>query len=155
MDVRARSVNGKLKTYTDYYRNRLAPEGVDKNGEPIGKDLDLDWTGQLHYASGVRSHQNLARFYHKETLSVVPDASFQLENQDDKILVKGISYEQALAFYHWKYPTWKEVKQQHWQTFVLPSAEQFERIQRGETIVVPVQSVPYPTPLFRYVVHVY
>ena len=36
-----------------------------------------------------------------------------------------------------------------------PTEEQFKKVQNGEKVVIPEHSIEYPTPVFRYVVHLY
>ena len=124
----------------------------DENGDPIGKDLDIGYYTMPGHNSGVRSHENLARFYDKTEVAVLPsNASVQQKNE----LVKGITYKQALAFYHWKYRIYQLILTDSWQQFVLPTEEQFTQVQNGETLIVPEHQLDFPTTLFRYVLHVY
>ncbi len=81
---------------------------------------------------------------------ILPDST-STETQ----IIKKISYEQALAFYHWKYPIHKIKATDNWQDFVLPSKEQFEKIQHGEQIIVEEKKLEFPSPVFRYVVHIF
>ena len=75
---------------------------------------------------------------------------------DPNSLIPSLTYEQAMAFYNWKYPIDKfNSRKDNWQQFVYPSEEQFRKIQNGESIITESRNVDYPTPLFRYVVHIY
>ena len=105
---------------------------------------------QFMQASDVSYHQNYEIFNKKVNTFILPDST-SAETQ----IIKKITYEQALAFYHWKYPIHKITATDNWQDFVLPSKEQFEKIQHGEQIVVEEKKVEFPSPVFRYVVHIY
>ena len=72
-------------------------------------------------------------------------------------LMQELSYEQAKVYYHWKYqqtsnPT-KKMSQVYYE--MMPSEEQFKKIQSGERVVLDDDEQPYPDPLFRYVIHVF
>lgn len=73
-------------------------------------------------------------------------------------LIKDITYYQALAYYHWKYQR-KPVdykKEDPLLRDLVPSQEEFEKVQlKGEKMVKKNLAVDYPTPLFRYVIHVF
>lgn len=123
---------------------------LDKYEEPIGKDYNAGMYNMLGQNTGVRGHHNLARFIHIVQTPILPDST-STETQ----IIKKITYEQALAFYHWKYPIHKIKATDNWQDFVLPSKEQFEKIKRGEQIIIEERQVTYPSPVFRCVVHFY
>jgi len=131
------------------YDNR---QGHEEYPSIAGQDLVLGgWISDLGTDLSVRRHENLQRFIHRNITSVKVD---HLESYKSNKLLENITYEQAMAFYSWKYPRWKmNSPEDNWQQFVFPTKEQFERIQRGEAIIIPGHSIEYPTPLFRYVVH--
>jgi hypothetical protein len=72
-------------------------------------------------------------------------------------LVQDLTYLQARAFYDWKYHIKPLSKNSAPRVFTdyIPSEEQFKRIQKGETVVIESQTLKYPDPWFRYVIHVY
>ncbi|MNU48498.1 hypothetical protein D3C71_374170 [compost metagenome] len=156
MDVRSKAVIGKLRTnewglgynppvlFLETYEIDSATNNL------VGMDLNLDYVNKLGQGNGARSHENYSRFILKEYCTITPSAP--IENQNPEDLVKGITYEQAMAYYHWKYPIWKAKSGDDWQNYVYPSKEQFERIQHSEQIIVPEHQINYPTPVFRYVV---
>lgn len=112
-----------------------------------------DMVNQLGYGSGVRSLDKLDLYIEAHSASViVGDLPF---HGDQSSLIPSLSYEQALAFYNWKYPIDKFTPKSNWQDFVYPSEEEFNAIQKGESIVIPEHEVEFPTPLFRYVVHIF
>ena len=115
---------------------------------------NLDNKNTLGDASGVRILIDLRPFMMTERVSIFSDQIGKLsDNSDERI--PSLTYEQAMAFYNWKYPIDKFNAESNWQDFVYPSKEQFEAIQRGESIIIPEHEVAFPTPLFRYVVHVF
>lgn len=71
--------------------------------------------------------------------------------------VQGITYRQALAYYHWRYQKQAIYNKTELPLYndLVPTEEQFKRVQKGEQIVEKEKSYPYPTPRFRYVIHVY
>lgn len=156
IDIAERSIVGKLrveKMDPNYHRSYDRLEVYEINSvtqERIGMDLDLGYINRLMQCTGVRDHENYARFRLHEFVKVTP--KFAIEQQKPEDLVKGITYEQALAYYHWKYPIWKAKHSDDWQNFVYPNEDQFKRIQNGEQIKIPEHQLNYPSPVFRYVV---
>lgn len=140
---------GKVTTVPDHGKDLYLAEW-DEHGQLFGRTLVLDNCEAMGQHSGVRSHENFSKFYHREILDVRPQVA--IDQQQADALVQGISYEQALAYYHWKHPIHKIKPSDNWQDFVLPDAAQFEQIQRGESIVVDQHIYSLPTPTFRYVV---
>ncbi len=121
--------------------------------EGTGKDLDLSDTNIFGQTTNIRSWEHYLSNHVNVRLEVT--LLYELKKTHPDSLIQGITYEQAIAFYYWKYPIHKAGQGDDWQKFVLPTKEQFEAVQRGEQVVVPEKKVAYPTPLFRYVVHVY
>lgn len=72
-------------------------------------------------------------------------------------LVTGLTYAQALAFYNWKYHrhTWWNKTNTRFHDDLVPTPVQYEKIQRGETVIVEEQKLTFPDPWFRYVIHFY
>ena len=101
-------------------------------------------------AIDVSFHENYIVYIKKVDTSILPDPT-----STEAQIIKKITYEQALAFYHWKYPIHKIKATDNWQDFVLPSKEQFEKIQRREQIIIEEKKLEFPSPVFRYVVHFY
>lgn len=138
--------------FTPGPENRLYPEHYETakqqkvESNPIGSVNDRD------QHSGVRVFTNPQAFIIKEQTDVIQGLS--IENQVDNELVKGLTYEQAKAFYNWKYPIHQAKQGDDWQQLVLPTKEQFEEVQSGGTAIVPAHALEFPTPVFHYVVHV-
>ncbi|MNK12839.1 hypothetical protein D3C87_309170 [compost metagenome] len=157
MDVRAKTIIGALvpEDHGPNYKpavSALTTRDLDSiTGEPVGMDLNLDYFTKLGNGNGVRGHENYSRFILREQVAITPE--IPLENQQPNELVKGITYEQALAYYHWKYPVSKtQPKEETWQDYVFPSEEQFREIQKGTQITIPEHALNFPSPVFRYVV---
>jgi len=153
MDAIDRSVKGKLIPDPDQKRTEyghylvLTPKARTDN-EPHGEDLVLEgWRGLDGF--GTRDHANLQRFIHREIVALpLPNAIPSNEE------IADISYEQALAFYNWKFriDKYKEDETGDWQQFVFPTEAEFERIKNGERILHPATSIAYDFPVFRMVV---
>lgn len=141
--------------YFKYYESDL--KIYDSTGQfeygIIGKDLWIPGLDKKNHDPGVRAHTYVARFYNNVDINVSPGNAQELNESGE--LIQSISYEQAIAYYRWKYPIQNANEHSDWQDFVLPTKEQFEKVQRGEQLVIGERKVPYPTPLFRYVVHVF
>jgi len=161
-DARERSIQGQFSTTPRHGRSdpesrrdtlRLLFEELGPDGEPIGKDQMYEYFNVLGQSSGVRYYENMARLIRTQSVAILPEVP--ITDADTKSWVQGISYAQAIAFYYWKYPLQAQNPSGGWQQFVLPSEEQFRQVQRGEQVIVPARKVAYPTPVFRYVVHVY
>lgn len=155
MDVTSKALVGKsvpLPYYIDNerYVQILVLAEADSLGDPLGMDLNLDYVNILMQGTGVKSHEDYSRFIDQVILDISPGVDFHLQKPED--LAKAITYEQALAYYHWKYPIWKAKSGDNWQNYVYPSEEQFTKIQNGEQIIVPEHQVEFPSPTFRYVV---
>lgn len=161
-DARERSIQGRFSAISKR-DPRFDPESTDTlmlsveeigpDGEPIGKDQVYGYWNMLGQSGGIRYYENMARLIHTKKVAVLPGVS--LETADPRSFVQGITYEQAIAFYYWKYPVQAQNVTADWQQFVLPSEAQFLQVQRGEQVTVPSRQVAYPTPVFRYVVHLY
>lgn len=157
-DAHSRSVVGNLVPDGTWVEGRerdsMYFEIIERDsvGFPIGLDYPIEFLNGLGHSTGVRSHEDLSRFYHRKEVSVSPK---QNEEQGKDELIQGLTYEQAVAFYYWKYPIQFAKERDDWHQYVMPSKEQFERVQRGETVIVPGQTVEYPSPVFRYVVHIF
>lgn len=126
------------------YKNRY---GYEEYPSTKGKSFTLSgFYNDFGSNLSIRSHSNLQQFI----LGVLTTINDQIKTKDD------ISYEQALAFYTWKHPRWKmNTAQDNWQQFVFPTEDQFKKVQNGEKVDIPEHSIEYPTPVFRYVVHLY
>jgi hypothetical protein len=72
-------------------------------------------------------------------------------------LIQGLTYAQALAFYNWKFLNKNEPVDFDEIIYdeLLPSEEEFQKFQAGEQFIKASEKITFPTPLFRYVVHVY
>ena len=77
--------------------------------------------------------------------------------QNPEALVKNLTYPQALAYYHWKYQRKKTDKKMISRIYhdLVPSEEQFNQVQKGQSIVLEEKEVEFPDPWFRYVIHFY
>lgn len=117
-----------------------------------GKDLWLYGVDRMFHDPGVRSYINFQRFNVQEEIDIIPLDPYELEEEG---LIQSISYAQAIAFYRWKYPIQKWDGKSSWKSFVLPNEDQFNAIQKGEEIFVPEHELKFPTPCFRYVIHVF
>lgn len=118
-----------------------------------GKGLWLYGVDQKGHDPGIRRHENYQQFITEEQIDVLPSDLSELD--DDENLIQSISYEQALAFYRWKYPIQNVNEKSDWREFVLPSREQFEKIKAGNNLISEEHNLEYPTPGFRYVVHLF
>lgn len=118
-----------------------------------GKDR---FTGNLNYLGetvAVRYHSNFQKFYSYKSTDIRPKQPKSIPDNDT--LIQTITYEQALAFYNWKYPIHKANETSNWQDYLYPSQEEYNAVQNGEQVVLKGQSIDYISPTFRYVVHLY
>ncbi len=136
-------------------RNKIAVTKYDEQVSVIkGKNLVLSETmNELGSNSGVRSIENLNEHLIARNQPIIICDNYLVDSSDTFM---HISYENAIAYYSWKFPRW-EMKNSNmsWQRFVLPTKEQYLKMQNGEKIIIPSHEVDYPTALFRYVVHFY
>ena len=72
-------------------------------------------------------------------------------------LVTGLTYDQALAYYNWRHQdkAWVQKRNARFFDELVPTEEQFKKVQAGESIILEKQELNYPNPLFRYVIHFY
>ncbi|MGV3613552.1 MAG: hypothetical protein ACO1N0_21510 [Fluviicola sp.] len=148
MSASERMFRGELEASED---KTLQVKPMDTIPYLSGKDLNLGMVNNRGQSSGVRSHAFIGQFFVEDEICIVPE--IPLTEQKPNELVKGITYEQALAYYHWKYPITKAKSTDDWQQFVFPDKEEFERIKKGEEINLQKIQVDFPSPLFRYVIH--
>ncbi len=140
-------------TYYDRGEDHSERLPWDSLGHPIGKTQRYGWYNRLMHVNEALGNENLSLFFYRYAIEhVVP--TIPLNQQTATEIVKGISYNQALAYYNWKFPIAKAGSTQNWQEYVFPTKEQFEAVQRGESIIIPEHQLPFPTPTFHYVVHV-
>lgn len=82
--------------------------------------------------------------------------TYDFETNPDA-LVEGLTYQQAIAFYHWKYV--KSTKNGDFETIIynelFPNQMEFEKVQRGKQVIRRSEKIDYPTPFFRYIIHLY
>lgn len=64
--------------------------------------------------------------------------------------MRQINYEQALAFYNWKYPISKCTASSNWNDFVFPTKEEYERMMLGKPEVFENKTFSYTTKSLRY-----
>lgn len=123
-----------------------------------GKDLDLSVVDRFGHGTGVRHFEDLARFIVKEQVVINPGldtTTFDFSQHDKDAQMTELHYVQALAFYHWKYKPDFADEDSDWESFIFPSKEEYEKIRKGELVKREAITIPFPTPLFRYVVHIY
>jgi hypothetical protein len=72
-------------------------------------------------------------------------------------LIQNLTYHQALAYYNWKYQKQNVFKDSETAIYddLVPSEEEFKKVQAGEKVEYKGEQIAYPSPLFRYVVHFY
>jgi hypothetical protein len=155
-DARARSVVGNLTPMVELGKGQdsmsLELFERDSLGNFMGLEGNYPYKTDEGYTCGVRFHYDIKRFFHRKEVMVVPEQNLKPKNNE---LIQSLTYDQAVAFYYWKYPIQSAKEGDDWHQFVIPSKEQFEAIQKGETVIIPEQSVAYPSPVFRYVVHIF
>lgn len=125
-----------------------------------GYNLDLSHPDKVlpFLNSGVRAHDNRTKFFVENNTLVYPkvEGKYDFTTNPDA-LVQNITYEQALAYYHWCI-NWKGHIVEHENPLIshyIPSEEEWEKIQAGEKVILPAQEVELPMPAFRYVVRFY
>ncbi|MFT5778354.1 MAG: hypothetical protein ACI837_001310, partial [Crocinitomicaceae bacterium] len=134
---------------------KLKPQSDESGGVPLGYDVSLGRCNSTGQSSGVRGHKDLSKFIERHEVSLERLYEHRVVPPNELDLALDVSYEQALAFYHWLYPIRTFSDDDDWQNFVYPSEEQYELILAGKSVVVPEKVIDYPSPVFRYVVHVY
>lgn len=158
MNFEKRAEVGEFIPDNDQYR-RSPPiawtlKSMYSDGEPFGKDWALcDPYTPLGEAKCTRTHVNLQRFIEPNLVDVRPPNFKEIMPNDS--VITTITYAQALAFYHWKFPVERINEKSNWQDFVLPTKEQYELIERGESVVIEEHTIHHEGPFFRYVVHLF
>ena len=61
-----------------------------------------------------------------------------------------INYDQALAFYHWKYPISRSTENTNWKNYVFPSKDEFNIMQSGKSNAIQDKSFEYATNSLYY-----
>jgi hypothetical protein len=70
--------------------------------------------------------------------------------------VKNITYDQAKAYYFWRsHQLNPKTKMVQVDFDLIPSEEEFNKVQSGEEIILLPRQIPLPDPVFRYVIHFY
>lgn len=117
----------------------------------IGHELAFDPLTNCGTHSGVRMYADSRRFMMDNMTNIIPEG----HQWGKTIDVSKITYEQAIAFYCWKYPIYKATSKSNWTNYILPSAEEYQMLQNGTLSGVETIKLALPTPTFRYVVHFY
>lgn len=68
--------------------------------------------------------------------------------------MKNLSYEQALAFYNWKFPIRKIAEDSDWKQFIFPSKEEFDFIRLNPNLSIPDKKFSYPTTTMKYQIRI-
>ncbi len=121
--------------------------------ESFGKDYTITTFNQLGENHAIRVHANLQPFIQPISVAIQPENSQEIPDNEE--FIQSINYEQALAFYNWKYPIHLAKEDDDWQDFVLPSKEEFQTVQRGGEILRKASTIDFPGTTFRYVVHLF
>jgi len=61
-----------------------------------------------------------------------------------------LNYNQALAFYHWKYPISKSTEGANWKNYIFPTKDEFTIMQSGEYNLIQDKSFEYSTNSLNY-----
>lgn len=142
-----------IKKDTNYIKQIFIWTEKDVNKMALNNfDLSLNKTNSLGHNTGVFSHKNFSDFFRTHTTSLIVSSP---QNRDPNALMQGLTYEQAQAFYFFKNPIYKATEKSDWTNYIFPTEEQFKRIQAGETVILPQENLAFPSPVFRYVVHVF
>ncbi|MFT5778353.1 MAG: hypothetical protein ACI837_001309 [Crocinitomicaceae bacterium] len=155
-----RSVFGEFEKSTPIKNHecinmKLKPRLNESGNLQLGYDLNLGSCNSLGQSSGVRGHKDLSKFIERHEVPLERLYSHRVNPPNELDLALDVSYEQALAYYHWLYPIHSFGEGDDWRNFVFPSKEQYELILAGKSVVVPEKVINYPSPVFRYVVHIY
>ncbi len=144
-------INPELSPNPRYPRSYMLDDKLMGTG--IGKIMVRPRINCLGENISIRFHPNLQTHLCRDYIDVLPENGNQIP--DNEILIQSITYEQALAYYNWKRPIHKAHENDDWQDYLYPSREEYAAVQQGETIVQESTTIPYVSPTFRYVVHLY
>lgn len=86
---------------------------------------------------------------------MLPNPNSMICKSLEESITHYLSYDQALAFYNWKYPIWKFNSSSKWTDYVFPSETEFEKVRKGESVYLPFENIPFPSQLFYYTVRIY
>jgi hypothetical protein len=64
--------------------------------------------------------------------------------------MKLLTHNQALAFYHWKYPISKSTESANWKNYIFPTKNEFTIMQSGEYNLIQDKSFEYTTNSLHY-----
>jgi hypothetical protein len=137
-----------------------------------GHDLDLSYTNKNGRNTAIHSHLDVSKFIKPENLNVSPDTEKWSAAYGNYIegfwnsatfkdsAMQGITYAQALAYYHWReykhFPTLKKKKRAKIDAIAAshyPSKDQWLQMQAGEAALTEDDmKINLPSPTFRYVI---
>lgn len=119
--------NDELKSllerfYKEVYGNKIPYSYVELDArKQINKFESTNYSSEIRYS-------RTCDLYTLDTVNIdLP--TFKPDKND---MVSKLSYKQALAFYHWKYPINKATKEDGWEKYVFPSEEEFQLLKKGE-----------------------
>jgi hypothetical protein len=90
----------------------------------------------------------------KKQVNIPSPDSFKITDKKASVH-QSLSYDQAVAFYNWKYPVHRSGETVGWTEYVFPSAEEFEKLKKGERVYLTSESIHFPGSLFYYTIRVY
>lgn len=124
----------------------------DSEESPMNRDLVLMMEYPSYFPSQLRSHRNLQAGMKTVQINVRPDKAGEISGES---MIQNITYEQAMAYYNWIFPIQFATEESDWQDYVFPTKEQYEAVLQGERIYSVGRTIDYPSPTFRYVVHLF
>jgi hypothetical protein len=69
--------------------------------------------------------------------------------------IQQLNYEQAIAFYTWKYPISKATVNSNWKNYIFPTQEEFLKMQTKSENICPDKSFYYSTNTLKYKVKLF
>jgi hypothetical protein len=121
-----------------------------KNEEIPHIFIEMDAKKQMLNYSDVEYSNDYYHFKREDLYTLdsikVNLSATSIKNKHDNI-VSLLSYNEALAFYHWKYPINKSINKSDWKNYVFPSKEEFGLLKEG---IVNDINVSIPIKAFSY-----
>lgn len=116
------------------------------------KIIDLKNSIDKTAAFKMKSYRNQPWFQIDTiTVEILP----LIATDSNKPFIHQLSYEQAIAFYNWKYPISRATVNSSWKKYVFPTKEEFLKLQSNAAITIQDKSFKYINTTLKYKVRLY
>lgn len=117
------------------------------------RTLDLKSSIDIAAPFNMKSYRNQPWFpINMVQIEILPIR--EADSNSNEIFMQQLNYEQAIAFYTWKYPINKSTTDSNWKNYIFPTKEEFEMMQSNSENTIPNKSFKYSNRTMKYKVKI-